>query len=180
MRPKKPGDYPIGYGKPPAHTRFLKGVSGNRRGRPPGMPAVRANRLALQEAYRLIAVREGDEVSTLPTIQALMRQLARLAAKGNGPALRMFIKMIQIIEQSLGSRHQKRRTGAGPRQRPRPRASPCGFYGQGGHEGFATGLIICRRSLVCVCVRVDVLNGALIAVPARPRNTAACRRVPSR
>jgi Family of unknown function (DUF5681) len=100
---KPPGDYPVGYGRPPSHTRFRKGVSGNPRGRPRGMTVVRANRLALQEAYRLIPVREGDVVFTLPTIQALMRQLARLAAKGNGPALRMFIKMIQTIEQEKAS-----------------------------------------------------------------------------
>ena len=61
-RPKKPGDYPVGYGRPPSHTRFRKGVSGNPGGRPRGMTAVRANRLALQEAYRLIPVREGDEI----------------------------------------------------------------------------------------------------------------------
>jgi hypothetical protein len=63
------------------------------------MTAARANRLALQEAYRLIPVREGDRVFTLPTIQALLRQLARIAVKGNGPAMRMFINMIQTIEQ---------------------------------------------------------------------------------
>lgn len=29
-------DYQVGYGKPPRHTRFRKGQSGNPRGRPPG------------------------------------------------------------------------------------------------------------------------------------------------
>jgi Family of unknown function (DUF5681) len=57
----------------------------------------RAKRLALQEAYRPITVREGDEVLTLPTIQAVMRQQGRLAAKGNGPAQRDFIG--RAIEQ---------------------------------------------------------------------------------
>jgi Family of unknown function (DUF5681) len=30
------GDYEVGYGRPPRHTRFVKGQSGNPRGRPPG------------------------------------------------------------------------------------------------------------------------------------------------
>lgn len=32
--PRKLGDYEVGYGKPPVHTRFQKGSSGNRSGRP--------------------------------------------------------------------------------------------------------------------------------------------------
>jgi Family of unknown function (DUF5681) len=32
----KDGDYEVGYGKLPRHTRFVKGQSGNPRGRPPG------------------------------------------------------------------------------------------------------------------------------------------------
>jgi hypothetical protein len=63
------------------------------------MTPARAKKLALQEAYRLITVREGDEVLNLPAIQAVMRQQVRLAAKGNGPAQRAVIAMIQAIEQ---------------------------------------------------------------------------------
>ena len=36
MPPEKTGDYEVGYGKPPPHTRFAKGQSGNPRGRPCG------------------------------------------------------------------------------------------------------------------------------------------------
>jgi hypothetical protein len=32
----KDGDYEVGYGKPPRHTRFVKGQSGNPRGQPNG------------------------------------------------------------------------------------------------------------------------------------------------
>jgi Family of unknown function (DUF5681) len=99
--PKKalPDTYKVGYGRPPTETRFRKGVSGNPGGRPLGMTTGRAKRLALQEAYRPITVREGDEVRIFPTIQAVMRQQARSAAKGNGPAQRHFIDRVQAIEQ---------------------------------------------------------------------------------
>src|SRR5258705_13596849 len=36
MPPDKKGDYAVGYGKPPRHTRFTRGQSGNPRGRAPG------------------------------------------------------------------------------------------------------------------------------------------------
>jgi hypothetical protein len=99
--PEKPVSekYQIGHGKPPAHTRFRPGVSGNPGGRPRGASAGRANKLALKEAYRLITVREGAETLTLPAVQAAMRQLSRIGLKGNGPALRNFIGMVQTIEQ---------------------------------------------------------------------------------
>ena len=43
------GNYAVGYGRPPSHSRFRKGVSGNPRGRPRGMTAARANRLACKK-----------------------------------------------------------------------------------------------------------------------------------
>lgn len=104
--PKKPQlrQYEIGYGKPPPHARFRPGVSGNPRGRPRGVSAGRAAKLALKEAYRLIMVREGAETLTLPAIQAAMRQLSRIGLKGNGAALRNFIGMVQTIEQEEAMR----------------------------------------------------------------------------
>jgi len=96
-----PGKYTVGYGRPPVETRFRKGESGNPRGRPGGTKASKAKAVVLQEAYRPITVREGDDVLTLPAIRAVMRQLVRLAAKGNGPAQRKLIDMVQRIEQEL-------------------------------------------------------------------------------
>ena len=91
----------VGYGKPPVHTRFRKGKSGNPGGRPRGMTAGRATTLALKEAYRLVNVREGDNVITLPAIQAILRSQIALAAKGNGPAQRSVIEAVQAIEREI-------------------------------------------------------------------------------
>ena len=76
------GDHEVGYGKPPRHSQFVKGQSGNPRGRPPGMSAKRAKALALKEAYRVVTVREGDKVVRLPVLQAVMRAQLALAVKG--------------------------------------------------------------------------------------------------
>ena len=94
-------EHKVGYGKPPVHTRFRKGKSGNPGGRPRGMTAGRARALVLQEAYRLVNVREGDNVITLPAIQAILRSQIALAAKGNGPAQRSVIEAVQAIEREI-------------------------------------------------------------------------------
>jgi Family of unknown function (DUF5681) len=96
-----PTAYAVGYGKPPVHTRFRKGVSGNPRGGSRAQAAKRARALALKEAYRLVTVREGDKVTRLPAIQAVMRSQVALAVKGNGPAQRAMIAAIHAMEQEL-------------------------------------------------------------------------------
>lgn len=96
-------DQEVGYGKPPVSTRFQKGQSGNPGGRPRGMTAGRAKALALKEAYRMVRVREGDSVITLPAIQAILRGQVALAAKGNGPAQRAVIEAVQAIEQEIAA-----------------------------------------------------------------------------
>ena len=95
----KPRSYEVGYGKPPMHTRFRKGVSGNPRGGSRTQRAARVSALALKEAYRMITVREGDKVTNLPAIQAVMRSQVALAVKGNGPAQRALIAAIHALEQ---------------------------------------------------------------------------------
>jgi hypothetical protein len=91
--------YEVGYGKPPVHTRFRKGQSGNPSGRPKRKATERAKEIALQEAYRLVPVREGDKIVKLPAIQAVHRSQIALAAKGNGPAQRAVLRVIQAIEK---------------------------------------------------------------------------------
>jgi hypothetical protein len=102
---KKPpsGEQAVGYGKPPMHSRFRKGVSGNPSGGPRGMTTARAKALALKEAYRPVTVREGDKIVTLPAIQAVLRSQVALGAKGNGSAQRALIAAVQAIEQEFAA-----------------------------------------------------------------------------
>jgi hypothetical protein len=107
--PKKPPHtgmppfYEVGYGKPPKHTRFQKGQSGNPGGRKRGITTERAKALALKEAYRKLRVQEDEGVVAMPAIQAIMRSQVSLAAKGNGPAQRAVIKAVEAIEKELAA-----------------------------------------------------------------------------
>src|SRR5215218_3833672 len=84
--------YEVGFGKPPVHSRFRKGQSGNPSGRPRRQhDSQRAKAIAMEEAYRPVTIRDGDKVRKIPAIQAVHRAQVALAAKGNGPAQRAFL-----------------------------------------------------------------------------------------
>lgn len=100
------GSYEVGYGKPPADSRFKPGQSGNPKGRPRGAknkrPALNEERLKgiiLDEAYREITVRDGDRNVTVPMAQAIVRALAVNAAKGQHRAQRLFAEMLASTER---------------------------------------------------------------------------------
>ncbi len=103
---KPDASYEVGYGKPPATTRFKPGTSGNPRGRPKGaknrLPKLNEERLKsiiLQEVYRDITVRDSARNVTIPMAQAVMRSLAVNAAKGQHRAQRLFAEMLSTTER---------------------------------------------------------------------------------
>jgi hypothetical protein len=98
---------PVGYGKPPVHTRFRKGKSGNPTGKRRHGEVERAETLIRQELYRLLTVREGEAVKKMPARQAVIRSQIACAAKGNVAAQRALVKIVQDIEAEA----RARRTG---------------------------------------------------------------------
>jgi hypothetical protein len=97
------------YRNPPIEHRFRKGVSGNTKGRPrkkrafvstkvDGQPGIgfedRIKSLAIEEAYRLITIREGDRVERIPVIQAILRKVAVAAANGNTRAQQNYLNLL--------------------------------------------------------------------------------------
>jgi hypothetical protein len=101
--------YDVGYRKPPAGNRFKKGRSGNPLGRPrkakvakrqdpTSFGAQPANQFLLQEAYRPVVVREGEQTTELPAIQAVFRAMGVAAMKGNRFAQRTIAELVQSVE----------------------------------------------------------------------------------
>jgi hypothetical protein len=101
--------YAVGYGKPPVHTRFRKGQSGNPTGGRRTSVGERAKALVMQEGYRKVTVREGDMVTKMPALKAVLRGLVARAVKGSVAAQREILRSIQAIEaEALSARNNER------------------------------------------------------------------------
>jgi hypothetical protein len=96
MRSKIPCDYEVGYGKPPRHTRFKKGQSGNPRGRPSGSKNLAT---VLSEALNeLVIVAENGGRRKITKRQAIITQLVNQSAKADWRATKILLDILQAIE----------------------------------------------------------------------------------
>lgn len=103
---RQSADYEVGYGKPPRHTRFVKGQSGNPRGRPRKSkpPALRlsdapSDGFVQDEAYRWVTLRENGQEITLPALQAVLRSLATEGIKGKRLSQKYFLEYVAGLEE---------------------------------------------------------------------------------
>ena len=103
---RQSADYEVGYGKPPRHTRFVKGQSGNPRGRPRKSkpPALRlsdapSDGFVQEEAYRLVALRENGQRIQLPALQAVARSMFTEAIKGKRLSQKYLLEHLADLEK---------------------------------------------------------------------------------
>jgi hypothetical protein len=91
-----PRDYEVGYGKPPRHTRFKKGQSGNPRGRPSGSKNLKT---LLNEALneRVVVTDEGGR-RNITKREAIVTQLVNRSATADLRALKILLDTLRDIE----------------------------------------------------------------------------------
>jgi hypothetical protein len=88
-------DYEVGYGRPPKRTRFAKGRSGNRRGRPRNTRNLKTDlRTVLDEGLTLTIA--GHEVK-LSARRAMMIALRNKALKGDVRAIGMLVTLLERL-----------------------------------------------------------------------------------
>jgi hypothetical protein len=89
------GDYEVGYGKPPKHTRFCKGQSGNPRGRAKNTRNLKTElRSVLDETLSLSMA--GREVK-LSARKAMLLALRNKALKGDTRAIGLMVTMLERL-----------------------------------------------------------------------------------
>jgi Family of unknown function (DUF5681) len=92
----KSDDSPVGYRRPPVHSRFKKGQSGNPRGRPNKVPDFMED--AAEILGGTVTGQAKGKSITLPAVQAMFRTLCRQALKGDNQALRRVIELMLTLE----------------------------------------------------------------------------------
>jgi hypothetical protein len=91
------GDYEVGYGKPPRHTRFAKGQSGNPRGRPRG--AKNFNTLLEEALDEPVTVTENGGRRKVSKRQAIVTQLVNRSATADFRAIKILLDIVRDIER---------------------------------------------------------------------------------
>ena len=86
-------DYKVGYGRPPKHTQFKKGRSGNPNGRPRRQCNVRT---VVKEALgQKIIIREGGETRTMTKFDGIVLTTVNEALKGNHKAQNYLLTLMR-------------------------------------------------------------------------------------
>jgi hypothetical protein len=115
---KQPGDHDVGYGRPPKHSQFKPGQSGNPRGRPKGarnkgpawLKPGRLDALIRDEAYRPITINDNGRPVTVPVMQAYLRRVSFDALQGQSGAQKILSELVGGLErrdQALHERYQE-------------------------------------------------------------------------
>jgi len=97
-------NYEVGYRRPPKHTQFQKGQSGNPRCKPKTKNQTFAGLIdgALE---RRIWISEGDLRKRVTVLEAITTQLADAAAKGDGEA----VDLLMLLDRR-GKKHGRGQT----------------------------------------------------------------------
>ena len=94
-----------GYKKPPRHTRFQPGRSGNPRGRPKKRGATFAESLE-SELYTSITVIEGGKRQRITKLHAIVKQQTSKALSGDPKATALVISVLERRAQDGHDRHR--------------------------------------------------------------------------
>lgn len=93
-----PGDYEVGYSKPPVSTRFRRGQSGNPHGRSRG----RKNELPYEAVLgQMVTIREDGVGRQVTAAEAFILQMTKQGLEGNSNAAR---KMMDAIKEARAAR----------------------------------------------------------------------------
>jgi len=90
-------DYKVGYAKPPLHSRFQKGQSGNPAGRKKGVRSL--NQEVIDALNEKVAVNQNGRRRTITKLQAALTQAFNKAAQGDPKMTKVMLDLARQSDQ---------------------------------------------------------------------------------
>jgi hypothetical protein len=97
--------YDVGYGKPPLHTRFRKGQSGNPKGRSKGTKNFAT--IFMRAMSQSVTIIENGKRKKISKIAAAVTQLANDAARGDKKSIQLTFAWLQTLEPRIEAQETK-------------------------------------------------------------------------
>jgi hypothetical protein len=99
----------VGYKRPPKHTRFKPGQSGNKRGLHKPVPTLKTD--LIEELNEVIRVREGGHEKKITKQRAIIKALVAAALQGN---IRAATALVALCDRAFGNERQADQSPAAP------------------------------------------------------------------
>ena len=96
-------DYAVGYGKPPRHSGFQKGRSGNPKGRPKGSKNFAT--LLADALDEKVQITEDGKRRRIAKRELVIKQLVNKSAAADLRAIKQLTDIVQGIEWRTGAAH---------------------------------------------------------------------------
>jgi hypothetical protein len=102
----RPTDHEVGYARPPKHSQFKPGKSGNPQGRPKGTKNLKTD--LAEELSEKIVVHEGGNSRQISKQRAVVKSLVARTLKGDGPAARSLLPMMmRLLDTGEGTQPEE-------------------------------------------------------------------------
>ncbi len=86
----------VGYGRPPQHSRFKPGQSGNPAGRPKGRRNLHTE--LIEELNETVEITEKGEKKQITKLRAVVKNMVTKAASGDTRILAMLLEKLLVAE----------------------------------------------------------------------------------
>ncbi len=88
----------VGYRRPPKHSRFKPGQSGNPRGRPAGVKSL--SDIVRKIVGQKVTVTENGRTRRIPRLEAILLRAAGEASRGDARPLRLLLQLAERYGES--------------------------------------------------------------------------------
>lgn len=102
--------YAVGYGRPPKHTQFKPGLSGNPKGRPRG--AKNATTLLHEALHRPVTITENGRRKRVPVIDVFFRRVVKGALEGDRWSGNQLLRLLLLSRSETQSGAEGAEAGA--------------------------------------------------------------------